>query len=199
MERRPKWMNDVTNMKCENITDDIIQEYQQKGYELVFQEYVMEHSLTDIPKIETPFPLIFKSWSPSLKEPFYEVYEASFKDRPGFPGWPREKWVEWISSGSDFLPERSYIATINDRAVGFIAADQETDTIGYIIQVGVIPEWRGKGIAAVLTCKCLEDLRQDGMKSVVLHVNQNNPGAIKLYERIGFKTVRKRGTFGMTS
>ncbi|MGE6755594.1 GNAT family N-acetyltransferase [Rossellomorea sp. NPDC071047] len=68
--------------------------------------------------------------------------------------------------------------------------------MGYIIQMGVIPEWRGKGIAAVLSCKCLEDLRQDGMKSATLHVNQNNPGAIKLYERLGFKTVRKRGKFG---
>lgn len=190
-----KRVNNVQKIKNENITEEIIQEYQKKGYELVFQEYVMEHSLTDIPQIEISFPLVFRSWSPSFKEQFYKVYDASFKDRPGFPGWSMEKWVEWISSGPDFLPDRSYIATVNDMAVGCIATDQDTDSIGYIIQVGVIPEWRGKGIAAVLTCKCLEDLRRDGMKSVTLHVNQNNPGAIDLYERLGFETVRKRGTF----
>ncbi|MCA1057501.1 GNAT family N-acetyltransferase [Rossellomorea aquimaris] len=188
-------MTDVTNVKCENITEEIIQNYKQKGFELVFQEYVMEHTLTEIPQIESSFPVIFKSWSPSLKEQFFEVYQTSFKDRPGFPGWPMEKWVEWISSGADFLPERSYLATINNHSVGFITSDKETDKIGYIIQVGVIPELRGKGIAAILTCKCLEAFRYDGMTSATLHVNQNNPGAIKLYERLEFKTVRKRGTF----
>ncbi|MFI8685940.1 GNAT family N-acetyltransferase [Rossellomorea sp. NPDC077527] len=188
-------MSNVKKITCENITEDIIEEYEEKGFELVFQEYVMEHTLTEIPQIESSFPVIFKSWSPSLKERFYEVYLASFKERPGFPGWTKEKWVEWVSSGADFLPERSYLATVNNESVGFITADKETDKIGYIIQVGVIPEWRGKGIAAILTCKCLEAFRCDDMTSATLHVNQNNPGAIKLYERLGFKTVRKRGTF----
>ncbi|MBN8191952.1 hypothetical protein JI667_07320 [Bacillus sp. NTK074B] len=86
--------NDMTNIKCENMTDEIIQDYQQEGFELVFQEYVMEHSLTGIPQIETSLGLTFKSWSSSLEEPFYDIYHASFKDRPGFPGWPMEKWVE---------------------------------------------------------------------------------------------------------
>ncbi|MBN8191951.1 GNAT family N-acetyltransferase [Bacillus sp. NTK074B] len=85
--------------------------------------------------------------------------------------------------------------TVNDQAVGFITAARDTGKTGFIIQVGVIPEWRGKGIGAVLTAKCLEELRQDGMKPVGLHVNQNNPGAIKLYERLGFEIVRRRGTF----
>ena len=188
-------MNNVQNIQCENITEDIIQEYEDEGFDLVFQEYVMEHSLTDIPQIETSFPLDFSCWSSSSVKTFYEVYRASFKDRPGFPGWPMEKWVEWISSGADFLPERSYIATVNNQAVGFITADKETDKVGYIIQVGVIPDWRGKRMAAILTCKCLEAFRFDCMISATLHVNQNNPGAIKLYESLGFKTVRKRGKF----
>ncbi|PFA69736.1 hypothetical protein CN378_02925 [Bacillus sp. AFS015802] len=185
----------MTNIKCENITEEILQDYRQQGFELVFQEYVMEHSLTDIPTIETPYSLSFKSWSPSSNEIFYEVYVASFRDRSGFPGWPIEKWVEWISGDPDFLPDKSYIAKVKDQAVGFITAAQDSGKTGFIIQAGVIPEWRGKGIAAVLTAKCLEELRQDGMKSAGLHVNQNNPGAIKLYERLGFKIIRKRGTF----
>jgi ribosomal protein S18 acetylase RimI-like enzyme len=46
-----------------------------------------------------------------------------------------------------------------------------------------------------LICRCLEALHQDGKKAVVLHVNQNNPGAIRLFEQLGFKTVRVRGAF----
>ncbi|TMU85900.1 hypothetical protein FGG79_11950 [Bacillus sp. BHET2] len=49
-------MNHVTSMKCENITEEIIQDYRKKGFELVFQEYVMEHPLTEIPQTEISSP-----------------------------------------------------------------------------------------------------------------------------------------------
>ncbi|QHE62676.1 GNAT family N-acetyltransferase [Rossellomorea vietnamensis] len=188
-------MSNVKKIPCENITENLIEEYESKGFELVSQEYVMEHSLLDIPQIEAPFPLTVISWSTALERGFYEVYQASFKDRPGFPGWSMEKWVEWVSTGGDFLRDRSYLATVNNESVGFITVGKESDKIGFIIQVGVIPEWRGKGIAAILTCKCLEAFRLDGMISATLHVNQNNPRAIKLYESLGFKIAHKRGTF----
>ncbi|WP_377890286.1 GNAT family N-acetyltransferase [Alkalihalobacillus sp. R86527] len=185
-------------VKCENITEETVHQYEQKGYELVFLEHVMEHDLTEIPQLESSLPLTFQSWSSSSEEDFYDVYAASFKDRPGFPGWSMEKWIDWISSSSTFLPVRSYLATVHNKAIGFIAADADEEFStekGFIIQVGVIPEWRRKGIAAQLTCSCLEAFRQDGKRSVVLHVNENNPGAIGLYEELGFRTVRKRGTF----
>ncbi len=189
-------MKDGTVIKCENITEEIIQKYQQEGYRLVFQENVMEHDLTAIPRMETSLPLALRSWSKSSDADFYKVYKASFKDRPGFPGWSMREWTAWLSSSPTFLPERTYIAEVDNEAVGFIAADSDSeDTRGYIIQVGVIPEWRHKGIAALLICRCLEALHQDGKKAVVLHVNQNNPGAIRLFEQLGFKTVRVRGAF----
>ncbi len=109
-----------------------------------------------------------------------------------------EKWVDWLSSSPTFRPDLSYIANINNRNIGFIATDNDPalpDTHGFIIQVGVIPEWRRRGIASMLTTRCLEALHADGKYGVILHVNQNNPGAIGLYERLGFKTVRTRGAF----
>lgn len=191
-------MKNETSVKCENITKEIVQKYQRNGFELVFQEYVMEKNLRVIPCIESSSSLQLESWSTSTKENFYEVYYASFRDRPGFPGWSMEKWVDWISSSPTFLPERSYIARVDNQVIGFIASDKDSDhpdKKGYIIQVGVIPEWRCKGIAATLTCKCLEAFCNDGKESVILHVNRNNPDAISLYERLGFTVVRRRGTF----
>jgi|GEM_PF-5809351 len=34
-----------------------------------------------------------------------------------------------------------------------------------------------------------------GKDGVILHVNQDSPGAIRLYERLRFKAVRIRGAF----
>ncbi|MBH9964807.1 GNAT family N-acetyltransferase [Bacillus haikouensis] len=191
-------MENVTSIRCENITEEIIQKYKEKGFKLIFQEFVMEHDLKEIPQIDASVPLRFQSWSSTSEADFYEVYDASFKDRPGFPGWSMDKWVGWIASSPTFLKAQSYLAAVDNQAAGFIALDTDPEfpnTKAYISQVGVIPEWRGKGIAASLTCKCLEECRQDGMNSVTLHVNQNNPGAIRLYERLGFETVRTRGRF----
>lgn len=84
----------VNQVKSENITDDAVQSFLQQGYELVFMEYVMEHDLSEIPKLVHSVPLTLKSWTASSQKDFYDVYTASFKDRPGFPGWSMEKWVE---------------------------------------------------------------------------------------------------------
>ncbi len=54
-------------LRCENITDEIVQKYQEDGYRLVFQEYVMEHDLRNIPELEISPSVVLKSWSPELK------------------------------------------------------------------------------------------------------------------------------------
>ncbi|MBA2396981.1 MAG: GNAT family N-acetyltransferase [Ktedonobacteraceae bacterium] len=41
----------------------------------------------------------------------------------------------------------------------------------------------------------LQAWRETGKEEVVLHVNVNNPGAIHLYQQLGFVIVRKRGKF----
>jgi mycothiol synthase len=106
--------------------------------------------------------------------------------------------LDWISSDPAFRADLTFLATVENQTVGFIASAKDMelpDNHGYIIQVGVIPEWRRKGVAAVLTNISLEAWREDGKDAVILHVNRNNPGAISLYERLGFKTVRIRGAF----
>lgn len=191
-------MEELSRIRCENLTEEIIRKYQEDGYQLAFQEYVMEHDLGAIQEVDIPYSMALKGWSRTLEVEFYKVYDASFKDRPGFPGWSMEKWVEWISSDPAFRPDLTFLATVENQTVGFIASARDMelpDKHGYIIQVGVIPEWRRRGVAAVLTNRSLEAWREDGKDAVILHVNRNNPGAISLYERLGFKTVRIRGAF----
>jgi hypothetical protein len=51
----------------------------------------MEHDLGAIKEVDISYSLALKSWSKTLEEEFYKVYGASFKDRPGFPGWSMEQ------------------------------------------------------------------------------------------------------------
>jgi ribosomal protein S18 acetylase RimI-like enzyme len=78
--------------------------------------------------------------------------------------------------------------------VGFVTNADEGQH-GYTIQVGVHPNWRGQGLGAALTTYALQKWQETGKEAVILHVNVNNPGAMRLYQQLGFVVIRRRGKF----
>ena len=61
-----------------------------------------------------------------------------------------------------------------------------------ITNIAVRQEYRRRGIArAMITC-LLSEAKKRGCKRAFLEVGENNQSAIKLYEKIGFKTVGRR-------
>jgi ribosomal protein S18 acetylase RimI-like enzyme len=61
---------------------------------------------------------------------------------------------------------------------------------GWIGGVGLHPEYRGKGIARDLVRKQLMAFRDGGVQEVTLEVLSQNERAMKLYDKLGFETVR---------
>jgi mycothiol synthase len=58
--------------------------------------------------------------------------------------------------------------------------------VGYIGTVGVLPQYRGRGIAAALLEQTLGYLAEQGMQSATLFVENSNMSARKLYEKTGW-------------
>ena len=82
----------------------------------------------------------------------------------------------------------------------FLVLEEEGEVIGYIItcvchdlekavilRIAVHPDHRGKGAAGTLIKTCLDMLVQKNIKVVELDVELVSRGAIKLYEKFGFK------------
>jgi ribosomal-protein-alanine N-acetyltransferase len=82
----------------------------------------------------------------------------------------------------------------------FLVLEKEGEVIGYIItcvchdlekavilRIAVHPEHRGKGAAGTLIRTCLDILVQKDIGVVELDVELISRGAIKLYEKFGFK------------
>ena len=82
----------------------------------------------------------------------------------------------------------------------FLVLEKEGEIIGYIItcvchdlekavilRIAVHPDHRGKGAAGTLIKTCLDMLVQKNIKVVELDVELVSRGAIKLYEKFGFK------------
>jgi len=80
------------------------------------------------------------------------------------------------------------------------AFDEEDDTLlGYLIisryvdawhvmNVAVAPERRRGGIASMLLNRLFEQTAGDGRRGYTLEVRVSNAGAIRLYERLGFRS-----------
>jgi mycothiol synthase len=190
---------DTEQITCENLTDEIVARCVEKGYILSFAEEVMRYDLSrPLPQVSVPAGISFLKWTPERAHDFFSVYAASFRERPGYPGWSEAEWVKWTSDDPEFHPELSVLAVIQGQALGFVtnaAYEGGNDKLGYIIQVGILPEWRGKGLGAALTIHSLEMWKETGAEAVYLHVNANNPGAIRVFRLTGFVTVRQRGKF----
>lgn len=63
------------------------------------------------------------------------------------------------------------------------------EEIGYIGTVGVLPDYRGRGIAGALLGQTLNYLARRGMSSATLFVENSNAAARSLYEKLGWRYV----------
>ena len=166
--------------------------YVSRGLAQLFAEDVMQLAgQTPLPAAHSPRDLILSEWGQADPARFYAVYHEAFRERPGFPGWPQERWIEWISHDDDFRPEWTLLATLDGADVGFIAGEAS----GWIAQVGVVPRARRKDIGARLIAEVVDRMRSAGETSITLNVNVNNPGAAALYGRLGFRRIGRRARY----
>jgi ribosomal-protein-alanine N-acetyltransferase len=76
---------------------------------------------------------------------------------------------------------------------GFVIAQVETnDTdFGHIITLNIAPHFRHKGIAIQLLHEIENLLKQRGINECRLEVREDNHAAIKLYHKLGYRTIGK--------
>ena len=92
-----------------------------------------------------------------------------------------DKYAGWITMDGE-LPIGSAGLLILDWAPHFL--DPRCDRRGYILNVFVEPEFRGRGIARALTLECMAEAKKRGIAVVALHASKKGR---PVYERLGFK------------
>jgi len=168
--------------------------YLSRGLSQVFAEDVMQLAATaELPPAPSPPGLVLSDWDAAGPARFFAVYEASFRDRPGYPGWTQDRWVDWISDDDDFRAAWALLATADGTDAGFIVAEAG----GWIIQVGVMPAARGRGLGAALVAEAVRLMRAGGQTVITLNVNVNNPHAAALYRRLGFALAGRRARYAV--
>jgi mycothiol synthase len=178
--------------ESEAVSDGAHALYLSKGLRQVLAEDVMQLAATaQLPPAHPPEGLTLLEWGEADASRFYRVYDAAFRDRPGFPGWSQARWVKWISDDEDFRSDWTLLATLGSVDVGFIAGE----ATGWIAQLGVVPSARGRDIGSCLICEAVQRMRSAGELTVTLNVNINNPPAAALYRRLGFVRIGGRARY----
>lgn len=101
-----------------------------------------------------------------------------------------------ITARGGFIPQATWLINYEDPSsgeienCGTIQGICENEGIGSIQNVGVTPSHRGNRLGTVLLAKALEGFRQVGLKTASLEVTAENEGALRLYQRFGFRIVR---------
>ena len=105
-----------------------------------------------------------------------------------------EPWLTLGQSTAESLryfqqPNRErYIATLGERLVGFLVLNFQGPFVGYLQAICLAPDCRGRGLGSALVAFAEDRIFRDH-PNVFLCVSSFNPGARRLYERLGYAVI----------
>lgn len=113
-------------------------------------------------------------------------------------------FLRWASKASDSisLPLTGYVWEDNGRIIGnvsLIPYFRRNKRVFLVANVATHPDYRRRGIGRMLTDQAMKHAREKHAEEIWLHVREDNPGAITLYEDLGFRERYRRTTFHSSS
>jgi GNAT superfamily N-acetyltransferase len=113
-------------------------------------------------------------------------------------------FMKWASKTADAisLPLTGFVWEDGGRIVGnvsLIPYNRRNKRVFLIANVATHPDYRRRGIGRLLTDAAMKHARVKYADEIWLHVREDNPGAITLYEDLGFRERFRRTTFHSSS
>ena len=99
----------------------------------------------------------------------------------------RRTYDQSISMLNDPVRE-VYVGIVEDEVVGFLILRMDGAFVGYIQTLAVVPQWRGRGVGSRLIAYAEARIFRES-PNVFINASSFNPGAQRLYERLGYEVV----------
>ena len=171
------------------------------GFSVARYLYEMVCPLEHLPNCDDyPLPahIELRPALPAHDRAIYNARREAFLDHWGSALPSEEEFQAWIND-EQRDPSRYVIAWANDEVAGMVLNEinhSENEASGrkrgYTDPIAVRRPWRKQGLATAMLVRSLHLLRQHGMSEAALSVDTENPsGALRIYERLGFKAVKK--------
>ena len=155
-------------------------------------------NLDHIPDLLLPEGLEVRPVKPEHLRKTWDAAGEAFQDHWGASEW-RDEWFQQWQEKSYFNPELFQVAWDGHEVAGMVLnyiSEEENSEYhrkrGYTEEISVRRPWRKKGLARALIARSFKVLKEHGMTEAALAVDAENiSGALKLYESMGFHTVKR--------
>jgi mycothiol synthase len=160
------------------------------GYEMAWEVWLMGIDLPDeIPEPKWPEGVSVRTYggkeaeAREIKDLLDLAYAEEFHHKPA----AFESWSRFMFEDPMFDAGVWFLAVADGEIVGAaLNWDQ-----GYIKDLVVHPDWRGRGLGRALVYETFAEFKRRGLPRVTLKTDSNNPtDAWRLYERVGMSKER---------
>jgi ribosomal protein S18 acetylase RimI-like enzyme len=170
-----------------------------------FKRYRMEIDVTRLLFRPPPLPRGYSliGWSEALLEAHaetkyrcfhHEIDAHVFPSLSDFEGCLR--LMRDIAQREGFVPQATWLLCYGrdgdprGEFCGTIQGVRTQADVGAVQNVGILTGHRGRGLGTCLIHRSLNGFRDAGLRRVTLEVTAKNSDAIRLYRRLGFRSVR---------
>ena len=135
----------------------------------------------------------------AMAEPVRLISNEAFADHWGSEPLTPEIWARDFIGDPFFRGDLSFVVLDDEEIAGYSAnyvaeSDWEATGVreGWVGQLGVRRRWRRRGLATALLVRSMEAFRAADLEAATLGVDAENPtGALGVYERVGFRPIRR--------
>ncbi len=145
----------------------------------------------DLPAVADLIELCFASTMDNDGQRYVADMRRASRD-DGFLHWANQM------TESASLPLTGFVWEQDGRIIGnasLIPFRDRGKRIYLIANIAVHPDYRRRRIGRILTQRAVEHARSKRTTALWLHVRDDNPGAIHLYEQLGFQEIARRTTW----
>jgi len=131
-------------------------------------------------------------WDPARAEDVHDLIyvRSAWAAVPGHEDRPLEEW-RGLFAGNFLVADQQVLAEEDGALVGAAMCRIWDDGTGWVSQLAVAVEHRGRGLGRALLLQALRGLRDGGAEVLGLSVNAENRGALGLYQRVGLEIQRE--------
>lgn len=165
---------------------------ENRGYRIANHSYSSELYLGDFvaPDVETPAGVRIESFadtdrSEAAMRRLFEINERG-SDLVPDQGRPFDQFRKDVFEAAWFRPEGQILAVAEGEYVGIAAVGEVAPGHFYHMNTGVLPEFRGRGIATCLKLHAIEAARRMGGRIVTTHNDSRNEPMLAINRKLGY-------------
>ncbi|MEA2003189.1 MAG: GNAT family N-acetyltransferase [Actinomycetota bacterium] len=176
--------------------EDVAHRFAARGFEPARHWWEMERQLEDDIVFPSQDEFTVVPWAGEYTGLIRLVHNAAFADHWGNTPISAESWQKQMMDSPGFRPDLSFVAMANGEPVGYAYNEmypEDWEAAGrsecWIGALGVVRDWRKRGIATALLAHSMRAMHEDGLDVAMIGVDSSSPtGAHHLYESVGFRT-----------